>query len=457
MQKQQSYSARYSAAKILASLEKNHTPVKAIFDRVVKQFSLPANERNLTMQLVYGVLRQRQFLDRVLGLLSKTPIKKMDPFIHQALAVGLYQIFFLSRIPESAAVNEAVESCKTAKIHKRLHGFVNGILRQAIRTRDELQQKAQKDNKGQEILNHPQWLVDRWIKNFGATATVAFCTTNNKEPVLSLRVNTTRISQADYLNVLHQQDIPAESGAFAKDAIILTDFSGPLSALPGYDEGYFQVQDEAAQLATGLLAPFVVNGRYLDGCAGLGGKASHILQETIDLQVEVHAVDPEPYRLEKLKENMARLYSAPPLTVHQTNLQDFTHENSPLFDGILIDAPCSGTGVIGRHPDIRWNRRPEDLEHYHNEQQTLLAHAATLLKAGGILVYATCSLEPEENSDVVNNFLESHPQFELSDCTEMLPEPARILVRNGFFQPLPAPSIDGFFAARLVKKTEPAG
>ena len=457
VQKQQSYSARYSAAKILASLEKNHTPVKAIFDRVVKQFSLPPNERNLTMQLVYGVLRQRQFLDRLLGLLSKTPIKKMDPFIHQALAVGLYQIFFLSRIPESAAVNEAVESCKTAKIHKRLHGFVNGILRQAIRTKEELQQKAQKDNKGHEILNHPQWLVERWTKNFGNEATKALCKNNNVEAILSLRINTTRISQSEYLNLLQQQGIPAEAGAFAKDAVILKDFSGPLTTLPGYEEGYFQVQDEAAQLATGLLAPFTVNGRYLDGCAGLGGKTSHILQETFDLQAEVHAIDPEPYRLEKLRENIARLYSSPPLTVHQKNLQDFSVENSPLFDGILIDAPCSGTGVIGRHPDIRWNRRPEDLEHYHNEQQTLLAHAATLIKDGGILVYATCSLEPEENSEVINNFLENHPQFELTDCTEMLPEPARIFVRNGFFQPLPAPSIDGFFAARLMKKTGHTG
>lgn len=454
MQNQKPKSARYCAAKILSSLVKNQTPVKPVFDRVVSQYKLPSNERNLTMQLVYGVLRKRQFLDRALTILSKTPIRKMDLFIHQALAVGLYQIFFLDRIPDSAAVNEAVESCKVAKIHKRLHGFVNGILRQAIRTKEELEQKSCTDKQGQKILNHPDWLARRWQENFGIEATNALCQNNNNEPVLSLRVNTTRTQQKDFLDLLATAEISAQPGLYAKDAIILPDYSGAITDLPGFDQGFFQVQDEAAQLATTLLGPFVAGGNYLDGCAGLGGKTSHILQATADLGVHVHAVDPESYRLQKLQENMDRLFSSPPLTVHEASLLEITKEIVPLFDGILIDAPCSGTGVIGRHPDIRWNRTIEDLQYYHNEQLALLTHAATLIKTDGILVYATCSLEPEENSEVINSFLKSNPLFELTDCAEVLPEAGHKFIRNGFFHPLPAASIDGFFAARLRKRKE---
>lgn len=454
LQKNNSRSARYCAAKILSSLVKNQAPVKPVFDRVVGRFDLPSNERNLTMQLVYGVLRKRQFIDRMLAILSRTPIRKMDLYIHQTLAVGLYQIFFLDRIPDSAAVNEAVESCKVAKIHKRLHGFVNGILRQALRTKEELEKKSQTNNKGQEILNHPEWLTDRWQNNFGQEATTAMCRHNNQEPILSLRVNTTRIDKSEFMKLLAEESIAARVGHYAKDAIVLPEFSGAITTLPGYQEGYFQVQDEAAQLATGLLAPFVLGGNYLDGCAGLGGKTSHILQETAKLQIHVHAVDPEPFRLQKLNENMERLFTSPPLTIHQVSLLDVTTTTVPLFDGILIDAPCSGTGVIGRHPDIRWNRTVDDLKHYHNEQLALLSHAATLVKTGGILVYATCSLEPEENTEVIELFLQNQPQFELTDCSPFLPEAARDLVKEGFFHPLPSPSIDGFFAARLRKKND---
>ena len=454
MQNQKSRSARYCAAKILSSLVKHQTPVKPVFDRVVTQYKLPSNERNLTMQLVYGVLRKRQSLDRVLTILSKTPIRKMDLFIHQALAVGLYQIFFLDRIPDSAAVNEAVESCKVAKIHKRLHGFVNGILRQAIRTKDELEQKSRTDKKGQEILNHPEWLTQRWQETFGKDATSTMCQNNNNEPILSLRVNTTRSQQNDFLTLLDEAEIKAQPGLYAKDAVVLAEYSGAITELPGFDQGFFQVQDEAAQLATTLLGPFVPDGNYLDGCAGLGGKTSHILQETAGLGIHVHAVDPESFRLQKLQENIDRLFSSPPLTVHEASLLDITEETVPLFDGILIDAPCSGTGVIGRHPDIRWSRTIDDLQYYHSEQLALLSHAATLIKDGGILVYATCSLEPEENSEVVHTFLKDHPQFELTDCAEVLPEASHKFIHNGFFHPLPAASIDGFFAARLRKRKE---
>ena len=450
--KKQSRTARFTAIDILCNLYRSQSPVKPLFDQIVQKYSLPTNERSLAMHLVYGVLRHRQYLDRMLELLSRTPLRKLDPFVHQALAIGLYQIFFLHRIPESAAVNEAVASCKVAKIPQRLHGFVNGILREAIRQKKTLATDALTNNTGQLILNHPEWLIDRWQQNFGGAETERICQANNNEPTLVLRVNTTSIIRDDFCQMLVEAGIPYQPGRYSPDALILPDFHGSITSLPGYIEGFFQVQDEAAQLTTTLLGPFFPAAEYLDGCAGLGGKTLHLLQLAKQHDFRITAVEPEPHRLKKLQENIDRLCPGINPTIHAGNLQQFSAlHGDHLFDGILIDAPCSGTGVTGRHPDIRWNRRQEDLIRYQQEQLALLSLAAALVKREGLLVYATCSLEPEENQQVVQAFLQTHCEFALTDCSPYLPKPAHRYVDNKFFNPHPSDSIDGFFAARMQR------
>jgi 16S rRNA (cytosine967-C5)-methyltransferase len=427
-------------------------PVKPLLDRAVRQYDLPGNERSLAMQLVYGVLRNRQFLDRMVQLLSTTPLRKIDPLIHQALAVGLYQLSFLERIPPSAAVNEMVECCKTAKMPKRLQGFVNGILRQSIREKEALVGKAAFTETGEPIVNHPEWLVAGWRNHFGDQEALRICAANNSEPMLVLRANTAKITRDGLTRYLTAAGIVARPGNYAEEAVLLPGYQGSIPAIPGYAEGFFQVQDEAAQLATGLLGPFRRNGRYLDGCAGLGGKTSHLLQFAAAKALHVHAVEPEPYRLQKLRENVSRLFEGVAPIIHQQSLQEFFLGDLPPFAGILIDAPCSGSGVVGRHPDIRWNRRPEDLRRYPREQLQLLTHGAELLAPGGILVYATCSLEPEENDEVISAFLAGRPAFFLTDCTQQLPEAAHRFVVGGCFAPHPDATIDGFFAARLQRR-----
>jgi 16S rRNA (cytosine967-C5)-methyltransferase len=452
LQKKPARTARFTAAAILCDLYRSRSPVKPLFDRMVEKHTLAVNERGLAMQLVYGVLRHRQNLDRVLELLSRTPLRKLDPFVHQALAVGLYQLLYLERIPDSAAVNEAVESCKAAKIPQRLHGFVNGILRQAIRQKNDLAAKALTDRDGKPLLNHPAWLLKRWRQDFGFEETERICRVNSCEPALVLRVNGYAITRDDFLRLLEDAGIACRRGAYSTGAVILPDFHGSITTIPGYAEGYFQVQDEAAQLATRLLGPFRAGTRYLDGCAGLGGKTSHLLQLAKQHQLQLHAVEPEPHRLKKLEENLARLFGSERPVIHEGNLQQFSllHEQL-LFDGILIDAPCSGTGVTGRHPDIRWNRRPEELPRYHQEQLALLRLAARHVKPGGLLLYATCSLEPEENQQVIDEFLRTDRRFLLTDCTPYLPQAAHRFVENKLFAPHPSETIDGFFAARMQR------
>ena len=397
MQKKTAHTARFVAAETLCSLFQHRSSVKLLFDKNIKKYNLPPGERNLAMNLIYGVLRQRQFLDAILQKRSRTPLRKLHPFIHQALAVALYQIFFLDTIPHSAAVNEAVNSCKTKGVPKRLHGFVNGVLRETVRRKEQgnAMKPSGPGTDGQLVYNHPTWLVNRWMEAFGEEETSRICRENSKEPLLTLRTNSTRISREDLCRHLDRHQIISQPGEFAPDAIILPDFHGSVQSIPGYEQGFFQVQDQAAQLATLLLGPFKAGGRYLDTCAGLGGKTCHIMQLGEHCKLNIYAVEPEQRRLKKLQENQHRLFPQKSLSIYRGKLLEFSAECAVQFDGILIDAPCSGTGVTGRHPDIRWNRAEQDILQYQKIQLELLQQAQSLLKPRGVLVYATCSLEHE--------------------------------------------------------------
>jgi 16S rRNA (cytosine967-C5)-methyltransferase len=453
LQKKPTHTARFVAAETLCNLFQSRSSVKILFNKNIKKYNLPSKERNLAMNLVYGVLRQRQFLDSILQERSKTPIRKLHPFVHQSLAVGLYQIFFLTSIPHSATVNEAVNSCKVKGVPKRLHGFVNGVLRETVRCKENTApaEIAPMEHDDKPVYNHPQWLISRWIKHFGGEETARICRENNKEPLLTLRVNSGRISRTDLCRQLEQHKISHRPGRYAPDSIVLPDFHGSIQSIPGYEQGFFQIQDEAAQLATLLLGPLQNRGSYLDGCAGLGGKTSHLLQLGVHRNLKIYAVEPEKRRLQKLLENRHRLFPESKLSIYEGSLQDFGAKCHIQFDGILIDAPCSGTGIIGRHPDIRWNRKEDDLQRYQKEQLELLEQAQLLLGPKGVLVYATCSLEPEENQNVIHTFLSTHPDIELTNCAEQLPKAAQQFVKDKFFCPHPSPTIDGFFAARMKR------
>jgi len=442
--------SRYLAIETLQRLADSKTPLPIIFQQVCKIHKPDSSDRALTMNLIYGVLRQRQYLDLLLKNLCRQPIKKLHPYVRQALAVGLYQIFFLDRIPHSAAVNETVNAAKTAKIPKRLHGFINGVLRESIRQRETLPQPEEIYSNQPPILNHPDWMISRWQKHFGAEETVNICRYNNSQQPLVLRVNRGKIERDQFINLLSKADVEALPGRYSPDAVTVPGFHGQVSALPGYTEDFFKVQGEAAQLASLLLAPIVPEGRYLDGCAGLGGKTGHLIQLLTPAKAELVAIEPEKHRQEKLLENLEGTPEEMAFSLYRGTLQEYCRSKPPLFDGIIIDAPCSGTGITGKQPDIRWQRSVSDIVRYAEIQYELLSLAATLLQPQGVLVYATCSLEPEENIEVVKRFLDSNSHFFLQDPAPHLPMAAAVLTRQRCFQPLPCDQIDGFFAARLV-------
>ncbi len=439
--------SRIVALQTLSSWQGTGAPVYIFFERCLHGCTISRSERALVTAIIGGVLRYLEYLDLVIGMFSHSPLKKMKPRTLFALRMGIYQLLFMDRIPPSAAVNETVKAFKEGRQPNWLVRVVNGILRNVGRRIEKIPSPGDIRVDGQRVLNHPRWLLDRWRQRFSEETVKEICRINNLVPPLTLRINTSRISRDELLIVLEGAGQCGKKGRFSKESLIM-DQSGPISALPGYEEGYFLIQDEAAQLVS-LLMPMVEGGNYLDGCAGLGGKTSH-LAAIVPAGGKITALEPDDTRYRQLGENLHRLGLE--AKVIQTTLEEFAESTSEKFDGILIDAPCSGTGVIRRHPDIRWNRKAADLKEYHEQQLELLVRADSLLKENGTIVYVTCSLEPEENEEVVEEFMKKNPEYIVRNAGGLLPaETAELINQQGMFAPTPADGLDGFFALRLLK------
>ncbi len=439
---------RSAAIDILCEWQETGQSIDLIKERLAPSFSEP-RDTQLTAALVFGVLRQCGHLDWILSKFSSHPLSKMKPLTLQALRVGLYQLLYMDRIPASAAINESVQVIKKNRQPKWLSGFVNGLLRNVSRKLESSQMDF--DLPLHAKLSHPQWLIDRWLKRWGQEKTEEICLSNNTPAQLCLCVNTSRIEPDTLRHNFQQSGIQADPGLFSPEALILRDYRGPVTNLPGFAEGLFQVQDETAQLVVHLLSPFTP-GNYLDGCAGLGGKTS-LLAQKMRGNLSITAVEPQAGRSSLLTENLERLGFSAQVTTFAGDIASFHEQTDDLFTGVLIDAPCSGTGVIRRHPDIRWNREPNDFLKFQQKQLNILKTAAKLTKPNGALVYATCSMEPEENEEVITLFLKKQPEFHLENARDFLPGSAEKLVdESGFLKTIPGKNCsDGFFAARLRK------
>ena len=246
---------RSAAITILCELDKTREPVSAILDRVEQRAMLKGKDRQLVMKIVYGVLRHRDYLDRLLEHLCRHPLGKMKPYVHQALRCGLFQIFFLDRIPPSAAVNETVNSVKARNFPPRVQGFVNGVLRESIRQKDRLPRPEDPDEHGQPLLNHPAWLTKRWQRHFGSEEMIKICTHNNDEPLLSLRVDSAGLRK-ELRDSFLDQSTATSAGVYAPNALLVHDYRGKIDEIRGIAQGTVHVQNQASQLASMLLGPF---------------------------------------------------------------------------------------------------------------------------------------------------------------------------------------------------------
>ena len=411
-------------------------------------------DRAFTQHLVQGVLRWKLRLDWIVGQSVRFPFGKIDPTILNILRIALYQLFFMDRVPQSAAVNEAVKQAVN-RGRPHLSRFVNGILREICRRRNRF---AQPDPEGNRVYrmsvvhSYPIWLVKKWVGELGIDSTEALLDAGNRIPDLIVRANTTKTDRAGLIKCLEQEGLTCLPTARADTGIRVTGLKKPLAELDAFGAGLFQVQGEAAQICSRLLDPGP-GEHVLDLCAGLGGKSTHMAERMMD-QGRVVALDRMQGRLVSLSQTARRLGLSCILPVAGDAGGALTRLFRRAFDRVLLDAPCSGLGVLARHPDGKWTRGPGDILRLAELQFSMLQAALPVTETGGCLLYTTCTISREENEDVVERVLRENRGVVIENLENRVPEWGRDLVDdNGFFKTLPhVHGMEGFFGAMLRKK-----
>lgn len=426
-----------------------------VLEKALTDPGLPRRDRAFITELVYGSLRQRAYLDFAIDRYLDRPPARVSGRLRCLLRLGAYQLLFLSRVPASAAVNETVRLARSLG-GRGVTGFVNAVMRQTARSgAPEAPPLAEDPVRHISIrYSHPEWLVSRWVKRYGIEPTIRITRENNLPAPLTVRVNRLKTTREALIVSLEAEGVRAEPCAVSEDGIRLTlgDGSRGVPALKSFVRGDFYVQDEAAQLVTALVDP-QPGERILDACAAPGGKTTH-MAERMDDRGRIVALDADRSRLRPLVENVKRLG----ITIIEPSTADVTRSLARLgrgtFDRVLVDAPCSGFGLLRRNPEARWRKTEDLIFQYHSRQVAILAAVAPVLKPGGVLVYSTCTTEPEENERVVEKFRMAHSSFVLEDVGPLLPGTAAgFIPGTGTFSTVSNPfQMDAFFAARMINK-----
>ncbi len=409
-------------------------------------------ERAFLNALVYGVLRWRGRIDTIISHFSKIPLKKIEPGVLNALRMGVFQVERMDSVPVHAAVDTSVGLVKTLS-GRRAAGFANGILRNVSRNMDRVRfPDAGKDPAPAFAArkSFPEWLVKRWLDRFGTEETGRLCDAINEIPPVTVRANSLTTGRSDLIGAPGFETIGAKKTLFSPVGIEIKGRSSSIFKSEAFKNGCFQVQDEAAQLVSYMLGPKPGHS-VLDACAGLGGKTGHIA-ELMKNRGAILAIDSNREKLAKLAREMKRLKVSTVKAMRFDILKE-NGNNPGMFDKVLVDAPCSGLGVLRRNPDAKWKMAEEKLEMRAKLQSVFLDNVADRVKPSGSLVYAACSMEPEENEKIAEKFLTDHPQFIVDKKLPGLPEKARRLVNSaGFLKTYPhLHKMDGFFVVCFKK------
>lgn len=410
---------------------------------------LEGREAALATQLCFGVVQNQLLLDFYLSKFSNIPLRRMESKVVQALRLGLYQMLFLSRIPQSAAVNSSVELTRTHCKNPRAPGMVNAILRSLQRNLNQLPTIPQNDPAEylSILYSHPVWLVEELLPLLGSEGTAEYLQANNSQPPITAMVNTTRATTQQVAQLLAEQGVEVTSHPWLKDCLILNK-TGNLERLDAYQQGLFYVQDPASRLMA-LASGASGDMRVLDVCAAPGGK-SFAAAIQMDNQGEVISCDLHPHKKKLIQAGADRLGLSiiKPMTADGKVRRE---EWVSAFDLVLVDAPCSGLGVIRKKPDIRY-KDPEPLADLPQVQAAILENAAGYVKPGGVLMYSTCTILPRENGEIVAAFLKKHPEFVREAFT--LPGPAGEVSEGEITLWPQVHQTDGFFICKLRKVGE---
>ena len=450
---------RHIALNILLFWHKTSHPLDKSLESYSEEISfLSKNDRSLCNALVFGVLRQRESIDWIIRAFSNTSFEKIDIKPLYLLRIALFQIMYMDRIPVFAAINTTINIAKKLS-DKKTAGYINAVLRTAAENFSKVSLPDAKDNAPKFIsvkFSMPLWLSKKWIQTYGFEPARSLCQQINTIPQITLRTNTLKVDRKSLSKRLSLVAKNIQQTDYANQGISFSNPTLPIHEFETFKLGLFQIQDEAAQIITQLLAP-EPGEKILDACAGLGGKTGHIAQLMKNKGIII-AADVETKKLESLQLESKRLgidiIQTKPINLLKTSIKDFDF----YFDRVLMDAPCTGLGVMRRNPDTKWKRSKKDIERLAAKQKKMLNAAANLVKPGGILVYAVCSCEREENEEVIHRFLDKRKDFSIdkdfkSDNYSSLM--TQLISRDGFLKTYPeANNMDGFFAARLKRKSK---
>lgn len=397
--------ARFVVLQMLMRMEQNAYS-NLVLDQTLEESNLISQDKKFASCLFYGVIERRLTLDYIVQYYSTKPLKKLNSEVLQILRMGLYQLLYMSSVPESAAVNESVKLTRQVKLQSA-SGFVNAVLRKFIRDGKKVPFPEDESERLSIEYSCPKWLIKKWNCEYGKSALTAILkSTITEQNEFSLRVNTTVISTEELLKILSGEGITAERDEFFKDCIHVSNAGSP-EKWSAYNKGYFHVQDISSQLCCMAVNP-QKDDIVLDLCAAPGGK-TFTMAELMENQGEIYAFDLHQKRVDLIKNGAERLKLSC-ITANPGNAKQF-YVNIPMADKILCDVPCAGLGVIGKKPEIKY-KDPEELEKLPEIQYAILENAARYLKVGGELVYSTCSLSLEENDKVIDRFLSEHKNFQ---------------------------------------------
>lgn len=434
------------AVKILNKVERTDSYLERLLDNEMRNSELGGADKALLYEITHGVTRWMGRLDWILNGFYKGQFSKAIPNLKNGLRVALYQILFLDRIPDHAAVNEAVEFVKKLQGQKPAD-FTNAILRNIIRSKTAIRYPdPEEDLVGYftAYLSHPSWMVKRYIQRFGREDTEKLLNANNEKPYLTLRINALKATPEEFALLMNSVNLKFSQGNYLPEFFKLQNLTN-ITGWEYFTKGYFNIQDESAGLACRLL-DVSEDMRVLDLCAAPGGKTAYLASIMKD-KGEIVAIDKYESRLNLVRKNLTRLEVKSVRTVEADALE-FADQQ---FDRVLADVPCSGTGTLSKKPDIKWKKNIFDIRANTELQYNILLKAASLVKVGGVVVYSTCSIEPEENFDLVKRFLENNPDFEFESAKDRFPP--ELVDANGCIQTLPhIHQLDGAFAAKLIRR-----
>ncbi|MES5395201.1 16S rRNA (cytosine(967)-C(5))-methyltransferase RsmB [Bacillus amyloliquefaciens] len=440
---------RELALEALEKLEQNQAYSNLLLTSVIKTNTLSDQDRGLLTELVYGTLQNKIALDYMLKPFIRKP-NKVKPWVIQLLRLSAYQMEYLEKVPDRAAIHEAVEIAKK-RGHKGIASFVNGILRSL--QREGAPSFAEIEDPVLRLsteTSHPEWLVKEWVEAYGFEAAEKICRIHLVPPKQTLRVNQIKADKETLLNEMENAGLEAEAGDLSPDAIKL--LKGSIASTEFFQNGQVSIQDESSMLVARALDP-KPGETVLDACAAPGGKSAHIA-ELMKNEGSLTSLDLHRHKVKLIQEGAERLG----LTIIDAQTMDARKAGDAFgaerFDRILVDAPCSGFGVIRRKPDMKYTKTPEDSRRLSEIQLGILREIAPLVKKGGTLVYSTCTMDRTENEEVMHAFIQEHPEFEPDLSLEKrLPEKARPFVQDGSLQILPHYfGTDGFFISSMRKK-----